>query len=223
MFNSADYGETLANPFNNITTKAPRVLKSDDVLVQYVKPAVTAFQRLRKTHTAVTGSQAEFVLSSRLLKLRMHGAISMQKFNPVHIFIRAVAAGINAKIKYGGVNNILSDLVHDVDAVGKFDVFTIELNDSVVLANGLYVDKYGGLDKAKEWAARGRAFPYRLVQGKVIQAVSAMIFVADGPWKSESIKRLREGGWIVCRPGEFADVLKDALTGGDQCKAKGNR
>jgi hypothetical protein len=144
----------------------------------------------------------------------MHGAISMQKFNPIHIFIRAVAKKIGANIRYEGTNNVLSDLVQDVDAVGKFDVFNIELEGVTILANGLYVDEYGGIDKAKEWSARGRAFPYRYKDGKIIRSVKAMVFVADGPWKPESIKRLREGGWIVCRPAEFLEVLKASLQDG---------
>lgn len=214
MFSSADYTESLANPFNNITTKAPRVIRSESPRKSYIQPAVRSFRRLSKLNTPLAGQLALRTLSERLLKLRMHGAISMQKFNPIHIFIRAVAKKIGAEIRYEGTNNVLSDLVQDVDAVGKFDVFNIEFEGVTILANGLYVDEYGGLDKAKEWSARGRAFPYRYKDGKITKSVKAMVFVADGPWKAESIKRLREGGWIVCRPAEFLEVLKANLQDG---------
>lgn len=214
MFSSADYTESLANPFNNITTKAPRVIRSESPRKSYIQPAVRSFRRLSKLNTPLAGQLALRTLSERLLKLRMHGAISMQKFNPIHIFIRAVAKKIGAEIRYEATNNVLSDLVQDVDAVGKFDVFNIEFEGVTILANGLYVDEYGGLDKAKEWSARGRAFPYRYKDGKITKSVKAMVFVADGPWKTESIKRLREGGWIVCRPAEFLEVLKANLQDG---------
>ena len=62
-------------------------------------------------------------------------------------------------------------------------------------------------DSANGWSARGRAFPYRFIGGKISKNVKAMVFVADGPWKPESIKRLRDGGWIVCRPSELFSVL----------------
>lgn len=207
IYNSSDYNESLANPYNNITTKAPRIIKADCPRRQYIRPAIKSFQRLRKSNPEITGPMSIYLLSARLLQLRMHGAISMQKFNPVHIFIRTVAKRIGATIKYSGIDNILSDLVQDVDAVGKFDVFSMQYNGMSVLVNGLYVDQYGGLDKAKEWSARGRAFPYRYQGGKITKSLKAMVFVADGPWKVESIKRLREGGWTVCRPSELFETL----------------
>jgi hypothetical protein len=210
-----EYADGLGNPFNNITARTARLLSASDRHERYTRFAIRAYRSLKQAGTTLDFEEEARVLADRLLRLRLGAAAKLQGFNPLHTLVRVVSKALGATATYGAAPNLLADLTPDRRALAEFDLFTISRNGRTVLLCVLYVDDYGGLDKAKEWAARGRSFLYRLRESEVVRSqVQALVFVADGPWKEESVRRLRLGGWLVCRPSELAAVLATAIGAG---------
>jgi hypothetical protein len=208
MFQDPQYIDSLGNPFNNLTVRSQRLLAANDRSERFVKVAVRAFERLLDNDLVPQGELAHRALALRLLNLRFAGAIRLQGFNPLHILIEVACTVHGFDYQYGGTDNLLSDMASDIEALGRFHIYRVVTPRGTVLVNALYVDEYGGLDKAKEWSARGRTFLYHLSNGDIASSsVTSMIFVVDGPWHEHAIARLRAGGWDVCRPQQLNDRL----------------
>lgn len=201
---------SLGNPFNQLSIKSERFMASPTEHLKYSQSIGEVFDEIILEGSNLATSIEE--LGKRLLGLRLHGAISLQKLNPLHLVVQAEAEKLGASVHYGLVDNVISDFATDNTATGRFKIFSIIRGVDEVLVNALYVDDYGGLDKAKEWASRGRSFLYRFDEDSGIKKRRrALLFVADGSWKPESIRKLRAAGWKVIRLSEFGSTLEALL------------
>lgn len=213
LVTSGNDAQNLGNPFNQMSYKSARFMSKPDTHKQYASAVIETYTNLLPSRIDNL-PVSEYHLATRLLQHRMFGAISMQKFNPLHLLITSVCKEMGFSIRYESASNLLSDLASNIKALGKFKVFKIGTPNGTILVNTLYVDSYGGLDKGKEWSARGRSFPYRFQNNQLTHSnLQGMILVADGAWKTEALRKLRMGGWHICRPANFQDELR-LLTGG---------
>lgn len=210
LFTKFDNPGGYGDPVSHLAPKTQRFRASPDAQIGvYARDISQAFwEFMKERNISITNVQVND-LALRLLLLRLDGASKLQNLNPLYLLIESVCEEGGLVCSYGSSENFLSDLVSDVEALGKFKLYRINAPTGVILVNALYVDEYGGLDKAKEWSARGRSFPYRFTKAGIRQSsVVKMIFIADGAWKSEAISRLRAAGWDVCRPSEFRERLR---------------
>jgi len=213
MYQHPEYKLSLANPYRILTIRSARVRSDVEALDEYARIAILCFYDALEEQGGGTENIDETDLRQRLLDLRLHGAISLQKMNPLYLIVGSACKGKSvSEPKYKGVQGVLSDLNPENPALGRFRVNRIRCDNLEILVNALYVDSYGGLDKAKEWAARGRTALYRIKEGKTGPSNRHLIFVADGPWKPEGIAKLRASGWRVCRLNEFPDILDSVLS-----------
>jgi hypothetical protein len=205
----------IGDPISHLAPKTDRARGlPESALIEYAAVTSESILKIAQDNAIDFFSLTPTELASRLLALRLDGAIKLHKLNPLHLIIQNIAEEQGAKVHYGLIDNLISDLTSDNAATGRFKIFTVSKGGKEVLVNALYVDDYGGLDKAKEWASRGRSFMYRFGEDSGIQKRRrTLLFVADGSWKPESIRKLRAAGWKVIRLSEFGSTL-EALLGG---------
>ena len=91
--------------------------------------------------------------------------------------------------------------------------FKASKNNSEILIHILSANE-NPQDKAKEWAARGRAVLYSLEKhdkNSVLKFNKGLkkIFICDGIWDIKSRKRLEDAGWQTCSLTELPEILKD--------------
>jgi hypothetical protein len=212
MFADADYIGSIGNPFNNLTIRNASVLARDEIRDSVLNTAFSAYRGFLADAQHETIFCDARVLATRLLCLRLDALVKRHSLNPLEIVIEETCTRLGVDLGYGTVGNIVSDASSDPESAGHYRVYWATSGNRKVLINALYVDEYGGRDKAKEWAARGRSFLYRLDEGSVVVSnFTAMVMVLDGPWHSESIGKLERSGWITCRPAELAGVLQQWL------------
>lgn len=205
LFRHRDYPLTLGNPYPNLVIKSPRFGRDKDNIEKVFSLIVDIFFAEKATRGVLNHRDLEKVF----LKFRVDAAIKLQKLNPLHLFIENICEIHHLKYEYLSCDNLLSDLLGENNAQSKFQVIRILTNDgNTTLVNALYVDKYGGLDKAKEWSARGRAFLYRVENGHIARSnYKKMIFILDGPWKNQGISKLQRAGWLVTTIQDFEKIL----------------
>jgi hypothetical protein len=209
MYQHPSYDLKLGNPFANIVIRSPRLGNDPTVIAKYISVAVDCFYQACKEQRINVAAVDHLALANKLQAFRLAAAIKLHKLNPLYLLVESACKREGYSFIYGSCDNILSDLTAEVGALAKFHLYKIETPQGLILVNALYVDEYGGLDKAKEWAARGRTFLYKITGSEIRHSdVKGMIFIADGQWKPEAIKRLRIAGWDVCRPAEFHRKLK---------------
>jgi hypothetical protein len=212
MFVDPNYLGSIGNPFNNLTIRNSSVLSNDAVRESVLQTAFAAYRGFLAVAQRETIFCSSRVLATRLLGLRLDALVKRHSLNPLEIVIEETCAGLGAELAYGTVENVVSGASLDPESAGHYRVYWATAGDRRVLINALYVDDYGGRDKAKEWAARGRSFLYRLADGVVLDSnFDGMVMVLDGPWHSESVNKLERCGWVTCRPSELRQVLLQHL------------
>ena len=200
----------LGNPYNQLSYMSDRFMASPKAHVAYATAIGEVFDTLIVESANLATSPA--VLGRRLLDLRLYGVMRLQKLNPLHLVVRAMAEQLDASVCYGAVDNVIADFASNSQATGRFKLFTVSKSNRCVLVNAIYADAQGDIHKAKEWASRGRSFPYRYEEDSgITRSEVSLLFVADGPWKPEAILKLRTAGWKVIRLEEFSDELSAAL------------
>lgn len=206
IFADPEYTGSISNPFNNLTIRNQSVLRGH-VKVSVVRTAVKAFSALmRDDPTSAVVDAHE--LATRLLSLRLDALVKRHSLNPIDIVIEEVCRGMDLPVERVVVRNVLADASLDPDSAAQYRVYVAEGRGPKILINGLYVDDYGGRDKAKEWSARGRSFLYRLVDGTVRPSgLRSMIMVLDGDWHESAVQMLQRSGWVTCRPGQLRAVI----------------
>ncbi len=200
-----DYSSSLANPYPNI------VIKSG-----------FAGRRIADLAGIITdiyfdngGTPSDLVweqLSARLLQFRRGSLIKLHSVNPLRILIDEWAHANSVELAYASPDNIVSSFLDDDTGTAEYKVTVARRGDKCIYINAIYVDTYGGLDKAKEWSARGRAFQYRLNGTDVAKTqIDGMLFVADGHWKPKALARLSAGGWSITTPSRFSAAANAML------------
>ncbi len=211
MYQHPGYDYDIGNPFNNITVRSARLGTDPDVLDEYAEIAVDCFYDAL-SENGITANQANTEdLDDEILDFRIGAAVKLQKLNPLYLVVESACEERGFDYSYGSVHNILSDLADSRRAVGLFRLNKIQTEEKEILVNALWVVEYGGHNKSKEWSARGRSFPYRLMEGEVEVEDRELILIADGMWEETPIRRLRSGGWKVCRLPEFEETLEEVL------------
>ncbi len=211
MYQHSGYDYSIGNPFNNITVRSARLGTDPDVLDEYAEIAVDCFYNALNENGITVGQANTEDLDDEILDFRIGAAVKLQKLNPLYLVVESVCEERDFDYSYGSVKNILSDLAASQQAVGRFRLNKIQTGEKEILVNALWVDEYGGPDKAKEWSARGRSFPYRLTDGEVEQEDRELVLIADGPWNEDAVRRLRSGGWKVCRLDDFRDLVDEII------------
>ena len=212
MFQHPNYNLSLGNPYNNITIRSPRLGRDPGELRQYASVAADCIFQACQDFAPSGGEPGADELEGALLRFRISASMKLQKLNPLHLVVQAEADGLHASAHYGAVENVISDFASDSAATGRFRLFLVSRKGHEVLVNAVYADAQGDIHKAKEWASRGRSFLYRYDDEVGITRRSAsLVFVADGPWSQEAIKKLRTAGWIVIRLEKLGETLSILL------------
>jgi len=208
MYRHADYHFPLGNPFNYLAIRSSRLGSDVTFLRKLVSIATHVFFESLQEKNLNLQTLSEALLVQRLQSFRMEAAIKLQKLNPLHLLIKSVATELGLSCDYGGVRHLFSDRSAYKSAPGAIRLFRLSHeNGSEILINTLSVDIYGGLDKAKEWAARGRMLRYHNVDGKLEEKPWKLLLLLDGPWKKEAVLRLQRAGWSICRVDDFRETL----------------
>lgn len=201
----------LGNPFNQLSYKSARFMSAPDTHEIYATGVAQVFETIKAaTPNLLTVSCEE--LASRLLELRLDGAIKLRKLDP--LLLVATGEAIKSGLSMGkvAVRSIVSDLAR-VAAVGRFEAYAIGSTDStrVLLVNAVAVHDHHGDDKSKEWGARRLATLYRIIGGKVKKSeYQEALFVIDGEWADKDVTRLHRCGWNrVVRLGDLEKSLAE--------------
>jgi len=212
MFANPGYIGSIGNPFNNLTIRNTSVLSKAETRDSVLATAFAAYNGFLAAAERQTIFCDALAMATRLLSLRLDALVKRHSLNPLEIVIEETYKELGLNLEYGTVGNIVSDASSDPETAGHYRVYWAMSEEKKVLINALYVDEYGGRDKAKEWAARGRSFLYRLNNGQVlISNYTAMVMVLDGPWHAESVGKLERSGWTTCRPAGLVGVLQEYL------------
>ena len=212
MYSDPGYLGSLGGPFNFLTIRSGSILSRSEIRDSVLATAFSAYQHFVSIAQPETINCGQRALATRLLELRLGALVKRHSLNPLEIVIEETCTELGLDLEYGTIGNIVSDASSDPGSAGHYRVYWATSGDRKVLINALYVDEYGGRDKAKEWAARGRSFLYRLSDGRVLVSnYTAMVMVLDGPWHSESVGKLERSGWVACRPADLASVLQNSL------------
>jgi hypothetical protein len=214
MIAHPDYMLTLGNPFNNITIRSPRLGPIPGNLAIYRNVTLAVFNDALAARPNGTGPEIPTQeLANRLLKLRLVGAMRLQKLDPLDLLVRAAALRCGCNCEQESVRSVLSDLGEE-PAVGAFDftIITHPERDLRVFVNAIAAEG-NPKDKAKEWGARKLAALYRQIDGLCVPTGQvASIFVIDGVWNHGDVIRLHRSGWIhVIRMGQLEATLRDVF------------
>lgn len=205
-----DYPSSLQNPFANIVIKSPRLGRKDKITETFLIPAVRAFRKACQELSTNLDVVTISLLTDRLLTHRLQASIKLHKLNPLHLLFSAKCEALGLRYEYRGCENIISDFAGAKGGVSSFRAFRVSGKGRIVLVALIYVDDYGGLDKSKEWAARGRSAWHRLKDGEIRDSeVDGLLFIADGMWKPEALERLHRAGWMVVRPSGLEKALRE--------------
>lgn len=179
---------------------------------EYANEILKALAHIAAEDGTNLDSVSEVELASRLLKLRLDGAIKLRKLDPLFLFAFGVAKSVGLSVERYRIPSIISDLARS-RATGRFEAFTITGNNSnkTLIANFISVHDNHGDDKSKEWGARRLATLYRLIDGKIQKsAYQDAIFVLDGEWTDKDVARLYRSGWNhVVRLDNLEEKLRE--------------
>ena len=207
-----DYSLSLANPFNNITIRSPRLQATTANLAIYRNVMFAVFNEGLAAAPSFLGAGISVTeLADSLLKLRQVGVMRMQRFDPLDLIVRTISAELKCSVEDGAVTSILSDL-GDEPALGRFDFTVVNGPDrrSVILLQAIAAEG-NPRDKAKEWGARRFATLYRAPEGIAVSGESNhAVFVIDGTWNQSDVTRLYRCGWSrVIRLGQLDRTLRE--------------
>jgi len=200
-----DYSSSLANPYPNIVIKSGFAGRRIADLAGIISDI----------YFDNGGTPSDLLweqLSARLLQFRRGSLIKLHSVNPLRILIDEWAHANSVELAYASPDNIVSSFLDDDTGTAEYKVTVARRGDQCIYINAIYVDTYGGLDKAKEWSARGRALQFRFNGTDVAKTqIDGMLFVADGHWKPKALARLSAGGWCITTPSQFSAAANAML------------
>jgi hypothetical protein len=211
MVQSGRDPENYQYPFNHITGRFERLLGCPQHFEIYASNAVDIFHEICKEDRLGEDYIAGALdwLPDSILKLRLDGAIKLQKFNPLYACLTAICGEYGLVIRPDKIKSITFDLAGGKGRLGKYDAFVIERDGLLMMALAVAVHDQNGDHKSKEWGARRLATLYRFQDGEVRKSEFAEgLFVLDGEWEDKYVARLHRSGWShVCRLGDLEDEL----------------
>jgi len=212
MVQSGRDPENYQYPFNHITGRFERLLGCPHHFITYATFASEIFEEVCRED----GIDDEYIASAvgwlpdAILKLRLDGAIKLQKFNPLYACLGEICSDYGLEVRPEKIKSITFDLAGGRGRLGKYDALVIENDGCAVMTLTVAVHDQNGDHKSKEWGARRLATLYRLENGNVHQSeFTEGLFVLDGEWEDKHIARLYRSGWNhICRLGDLEDTLK---------------
>ena len=210
MVNSKRDPENYQYPFNNITGKFERLMNCPEHFQKYSEYSAEIFYEICQEKNIDLQSLEENILATEILKLRLDGAVKLQRFNPLFEIILSIGENLGLKIEKSNQGSLIYDLAGGKGRLGKYSLILISSESKTILANAVAVHDNHGDDKSKEWGARRRATLYRYLDGQVQKSgFDDGLFVIDGEWKQKDINRLYASGWnYIVRLSELEDTLK---------------
>lgn len=209
LFRSPKYPLTLANPYQNITIRSPRMKATSPDVLRSVAEVAEIIWNFSKTHQSPCGKEE---LSRRFLRFRQENAIKLKKMDPFHWMMQQTFAQYGIVDRSVTVANLMSDLSNDPIAA-LFRVKILESGAKRALFTAVAVHDGHGDDKSKEWGARRLATLYRMESGKIRKSeYQEGIFVLDGEWKDKDVARLYRSGWNhVVRLADLETTLRSVF------------
>lgn len=208
--NPAKYGD----PISHLAPKTERFrLSSEDYIEIYASNIVDAFYKLRDELDLGIDNIQPDELGHKLLRLRLDGAIKLQKLNPLHLVFESLALRINLQFQSKGILSILSDLSGSSSAIAKYEMYQLTDHGKTALVNLVAVHDSNGDHKSKEWGARRLSTLYRAIEGHIHPSeYHDGIFVLDGEWEQKDVNRLYRSGWnYVVRLSELENTLREVF------------
>lgn len=205
--------ENYQYPFNHIAGRFERLLNNPSHFEIYADGAVHVFREILSEKGIGDKQIIESinVLENGLLKLRLDGAVKLQRFNPLYAIIQATAARLKVECETAKVKSVVHDLAGGRGRLGKYDTLLLKNSGRTVLCVSIAVHDNHGDDKSKEWGARRLASLYRMINGGVgLSEYQEAIFVLDGEWADKDVARLYRSGWNhVVRLDDLEQKLKE--------------
>lgn len=204
--------ENYQYPFNNITGRFERLMGCPNHWKPYATFAVEVFAELctEKGQSVAKLTVDSKMLEDRLLRLRIDGAIKLQKFNPLYAVLIEESSKLGLVCEPIKVKSLVFDLAGGKGRLGKYNAFKVADTKTSVLVVPVAVHDNNGDHKSKEWGARRLASLYRCEKNVVrLSEFQAAIYVLDGDWKDKDVARLHRSGWnYVIRLGQLESTLK---------------
>ena len=212
MLDTETFIGSIANPFNNLTTKSERLIAATEAMPSYCDAATEVFFDLLKNKKIDILTIEIETLVKAVLELRIYASKGLQKLNPLHVVMSGISKEIGISCVKSRETSYLFDLISSNAPVGKYDLFKLCKADSksYALMNGLYIGGgYSSDHKADEWSGRLRSLLYRYNDGKFEKAkIEAAIFVYDGNWSEKSLTKMKRNGWThICQIHELRATL----------------
>jgi hypothetical protein len=203
--------ENYQYPFNHITGKFERLMNCPEHFQKYSQASAEIFQSIC-AEKGINLQNSGIVLSeieTKLLELRIDGAIKLQRFNPLYEVVESVVNELGVNINFEHIKSLIFDLAGGRGRLGKYDAAIIKNSTKSILVVAVAVHDHHGDDKSKEWGARRRAILYRLKDGETKPSeFDDALFIIDGEWEDKDINRLHNSGWNrICRLGELENEL----------------
>lgn len=225
MVQSGRDPENYQYPFNHISGRFERLVGCPDHFEAYATFAVDVFEEICLAEKIGESEilAAESWLPDAILKLRLDGAIKLQKFNPLYACTAEICAEYGVEVRAEKIKSIAFDLAGGKGRLGKYDALVLEYGGKQVLSLAVAVHDQNGDHKSKEWGARRLATLYRYEEAKILRSeFDDGLFVLDGEWEDKDVARLYRSGWNhICRLGDLETTLKYIF--GLKGKAKGRR
>lgn len=205
--------ENYQYPFSHITGKFERLLNNPDHFEKYSEYSVEVYAEICQekgidpSHPPWSVEQ----LGSTLLKLRLDGAVKLQRFNPLYAILESLGRTLRVTFEPIHAKSIIYDLAGGRGRLGKYDVAVLKKNGKKIIVVVVAVHDQNGDHKSKEWGARRRATLYRLQGGRTIPSeFQDALFILDGEWQAKDVRRLYRSGWNhIIRLGELEKTLRE--------------
>lgn len=202
--------QNLGNPFNQISYKSDRFMANGNTHGTYIEGFSVCFSQLLNDEASNLASSPQ-ELANRLLKLRLSGAIKLQKLNPLYLVSEGVFQSLGLSYSYRSTNSILADFAGSNSAVAKHKLYHVEYGGQTALVCPIAAHDNNGDHKSKEWGARRLSTLYRVIGGNIQNSgYENGIFVLDGEWSQKDVSRLYRSGWnYIVRLAELEGILQE--------------
>ena len=210
-------------PFNHITGKFERLMNNPEHFDTYARAGVEIFDQFRNDPDFQKSKPlpSNNDLETKLLGLRLDGAIKLQRFNPLYEVLASIVQDLSKlSIHMLHTKSLIFDLAGGRGRLGKYDVFHISDGKKKIIAVAVAVKDQNGDHKSKEWGARRRALGYRVNDGKIVSAeFNEAIFIIDGDWEAKHVERLHRSGWSkIVRLEQVESTLRNIFGIEDESK-----
>lgn len=202
-FNARFSGRLVGCPFRDVAMKFAAIMTNQDRLRDHA-------YFIAKLHSKLIAKSIDAAtLATTLGKARRDNSVKLKHLNPLMLVVSDTFAKHGWSLEVTHVPSLIFDLMNDAHA-GRFSVHMATKGKRRVVLNALQIiDAH----KPKEWAARGRAIRYRIVDdnGKisVVEQLkdAHFVFVLDGKVNVKMRTMLEKAGWITCALDELEGLM----------------